>query len=220
MGTRRHSQGNFQMLDLTSLNEKISLCTACKLGEDRTNAVPGEGPKDPDVMFIGEAPGFYEDREGKPFVGQSGKFLNELIKEAGLTREKVFISNIVKCRPPNNRDPLPDEIDTCEELWLSQQIKALQPKIIVTLGRHSLSRFLPNETISRVHGQPRRKGDLLIFPMYHPAAALHQPKLRGTLISDMQKLPNLIKKESKIENQEVPAQPETDEPNPKQLRML
>ena len=208
------------MFNLMSLNEEISRCTACKLSEGRTNAVPGEGPEDPDIMFIGEAPGFYEDKEGRPFVGQSGKFLNELIREAGLTREKVFISNIVKCRPPNNRDPLPNEIDTCEDLWLSQQIQSLKPKVIVTLGRHSLSRFLPNETISRVHGQPRQKNELLIFPMYHPAAALHQPKLRETLISDMQKLPNLIKKENKIENQEVPAQPETDEPNPKQLRML
>jgi DNA polymerase len=208
------------MLNLTSLNEQISRCTACELSESRTKAVPGEGPNEPDVMFIGEAPGFYEDREGTPFVGQSGKFLNQLIKEAGLTREEVFISNIVKCRPPNNRDPLPNEIDTCDQLWLSQQIQALKPKVIVTLGRHSLSRFLPNETISHVHGQPRRKGEMLIFPMYHPAAALHQPKLRETLINDMQKLPAVIEKETKMKNQDDLARVETDEPNTEQLRML
>lgn len=180
------------MTSLSELHMQISACTACPLSEGRTNAVPGEGPEHPDVMFIGEAPGFYEDKQAKPFVGQAGKFLDELIQVAGLERKDVYISNVVKCRPPNNRDPLPTESDTCHGLWLDQQIALLQPKVIVTLGRYALTRFFPNEQISRARANARWKDGVLIYPMYHPAAALHQQRLRDTIIDDMRKLPDVI----------------------------
>jgi DNA polymerase len=142
-------------------------------------------------MFIGEGPGFYEDQQGRPFVGASGKFLDELIASIGLDRRKVFIANVVKCRPPQNRDPQPDEIEACGA-YLQEQIDIINPKIVVTLGRHSMQRYFPGEAISRVHGQPRRKGDLIVVPMYHPAAALHQGSLRKVIEADFAKLPDFL----------------------------
>jgi DNA polymerase len=176
---------------LAMVGKRVATCTACALCRGRTNAVPGEGNADADIMFIGEGPGFYEDQQGRPFVGASGKFLDELLASIGLDRNTVFIANVVKCRPPNNRDPEPDEIAACGE-YLDEQTDIIAPKVVVTLGRHSMQRYFPGESIGRVHGQPRRKGDLIVVPMYHPAAALHQGSLRKVIEADFRKLPDFL----------------------------
>jgi DNA polymerase len=147
-------------------------------------------------MFIGEGPGFYENEQGRPFVGQAGKFLDELLEAAGLKRPEVFICNVVKCRPPGNRDPLPDELGACAG-YLDQQIAAIDPSVIVTLGRYSMAKFLLNARISDVHGKPRIVEDRVIVPMFHPAAALHQPSLKPQIISDFQLLPKALEQVKK-----------------------
>jgi DNA polymerase len=163
------------------------------LAKTATYLVPGEGNPDADIVFIGEAPGKNEDLTGKPFIGAAGKFLDELLGLAGLKREDVFITSILKYRPPNNRDPLPAEK---QAFWpyLLRQLKVIQPKLVVTLGRHSLEHFLPNQRISQVHGQPKRNGDLVILPLFHPAAALYNNNMRQVLIDDFMKLPLVLKK--------------------------
>jgi len=187
MDVERKRQG------LAEIARRVAQCRACSLCQGRTNAVPGEGNPDADIMFIGEGPGFYEDQQGRPFVGASGKFLDELLAKIGLDRRKVFIANVVKCRPPNNRDPQPEEIDACG-VYLEEQIETIRPRVVVTLGRHSMQRYFPGEAISRVHGQPRRKGDLIVVPMYHPAAALHQASLRKVIEADFLRLPDFLAK--------------------------
>lgn len=179
------------MSNFTELNGKIVKCDACRLCKQRKRAVPGEGREDADIMFIGEAPGWHEDQQGRPFVGPAGQFLDELLQSIGLKRSDVYIANVVKCRPPSNRDPLPDEIEACRK-WLDQQIEVIKPKVIVTLGRHSMARFFPGATISRVHGTGRRGDGMAYFAMYHPAAALHQGSLRATIMEDMLKLPAFL----------------------------
>jgi len=166
-------------------------CVSCDLSKQRNRVVPGEGSENADILFIGEAPGFNEDQQGRPFVGAAGAFLDELLRSVGLSRETVYIANVVKCRPPGNRDPLPNEIQSCKP-WLEQQIEIIQPRVIVTLGRFSLARYIPGESISKVHGRERRVGDKVVFPMYHPAAALHQGSLRRVIEEDMQKLPDVL----------------------------
>jgi DNA polymerase len=177
--------------------------------------VPGEGNADADVMFVGEGPGFYEDQQGRPFVGASGKFLDELLATIGLDRRKVFIANVVKCRPPQNRDPQPEEIEACRK-YLDDQINVIAPKVVVTLGRHSMQRYFPGEAIGRVHGQPRRKDGLIVVPMYHPAAALHQASLRKVIEADFRKLPEFLAKALKDEEPaaRVPAHLRSDAPAP------
>jgi uracil-DNA glycosylase family 4 len=159
---------------LKQVTEETAVCTKCALQHSRKNAVPGEGPANAEIMFIGEGPGFYENEQGRPFVGQAGKFLDELLTGIGMKREQVFIGNVVKCRPPGNRDPLPEELAACSD-YLERQIQAINPRVIVTLGRFSMARFLPNARISDVHGQSYQLKGRTIVPMYHPAAALHQP---------------------------------------------
>ena len=176
---------------LAMVAKRVAACRACSLCKGRTNVVPGEGNADADIMFIGEGPGFYEDQQGRPFVGASGKFLDELIGKIGYDRRKVFIANVVKCRPPENRDPQPDEIEACGA-HLDEQISIIDPKVIVTLGRHSMQRYFAGEAISKVHGQPRRKGGQIVVPMYHPAAALHQGNLRKVIEADFAKLPDFL----------------------------
>ncbi len=176
---------------LATVARQVAGCRDCGLCNGRTNAVPGEGNADAEIMFIGEGPGFYEDQQGRPFVGASGKFLDELLASITLDRRKVFIANVVKCRPPNNRDPQPDEIEACG-VYLQQQIAVIDPKVIVTLGRYSMQRYFPGEAISRIHGQPRRKDERIIVPMYHPAAALHQGSLRKVIEADFAKLPDFL----------------------------
>lgn len=178
---------------LDTLAQQISVCTKCELYEGRTHAVPGEGPTHAEIMLIGEAPGATEDKQGRPFVGASGKFLNELLAQAGVTRGDVWITNVVKCRPPGNRDPQLDEVETCTVNYLDNQIKIVNPSIIVTLGRHSLSRFIQNAKITQIHGQMQKVGKRFIIPMFHPAAALHQQRFRPMLLEDFAKLPELLK---------------------------
>jgi uracil-DNA glycosylase family 4 len=178
-------------LALAEIADEIRACARCELHRTRTKSVPGEGPADARIMFIGEAPGWNEDQQGRPFVGAAGKFLEELLGKAGLTRGEVFITNVVKSRPPGNRDPLPDEIAACAP-YLERQIEVIDPEVIVTLGRFSMARWFPGERISRIHGQPKRVGRRLIVPMYHPAAALHQQTLRETIEDDFGKLPRIL----------------------------
>ena len=179
--------------ELAFVAKAVSTCTACPLSRTRTNAVPGEGAPEAEIVLIGEGPGFYEDQQGRPFVGASGKFLDELLRSINLNRKTVFITNVVKCRPPANRDPQPDEIAACGQ-HLEAQLAAIAPKVVVTLGRHSMQRYFPGESIGRIHGQPRRKGDVIVVPMYHPAAALHQGSLRKVIEADFLRLPEFLKK--------------------------
>lgn len=196
------------MSALSEIAAEIRVCTLCELSQSRTNAVPGAGPEDADVFFIGEGPGWHEDQQGLPFVGASGKFLTELIQRAGLAREQVFITNVVKCRPPGNRDPLPDEIAACSP-YLDRQIEAIDPLVIVTLGRFSMSRYFPNERISRIHGQSKKVGRRTVVPMYHPAAALHQGALRGAIEEDFDQLGKIIAKARTEREKEDAPEPES-----------
>ena len=177
---------------LDTLAAQISGCTKCELYKGRTHAVPGEGPTHAEIMLIGEGPGANEDKQGRPFVGASGKFLDELLSQAEVTRADVWITNVVKCRPPGNRDPEMVEIETCTTNYLDQQIKIVNPSIIVTLGRHSMSRFITNAKITQIHGQMQKIGKRFIIPMFHPAAALHQQRFRPMLLEDFAKLPQLL----------------------------
>ena len=173
------------------LCEEIRACQECELARRRTTVVPGEGPEDSDLLFIGEAPGWHEDQQGRPFVGPAGQFLEQLLASIGLRRDEVYIANIVKCRPPQNREPLPAEIQACRR-WLDRQVELIKPRMIVTLGRHSLSRYFPDETIGKAHGKPRELDGVLYYPMYHPAAALHQGSLRHTIEKDMLRISQIL----------------------------
>jgi DNA polymerase len=192
---------------LELLAAEVARCTQCLLHQGRTKAVPGEGLEDAEIMFIGEAPGFHEDQQGRPFVGAAGKFLDELLESIGLRREDVFIANVIKCRPPGNRDPLPEEIEACKS-FLDRQIELIQPKLVVTLGRFSMARAFPKARISRIHGQPRKIGGVVYYPMYHPAAALHQPSLRRTVEEDMCRIPELIKQAAQMVESVLPTEAE------------
>ena len=183
--------------NLAQIAQEVSVCTRCMLHHSRKLAVPGEGPVDSDIMFIGEGPGFHENEQGRPFVGAAGKYLEELLSKISMKREDVFICNVVKCRPPNNRDPLPDELAACSD-YLERQIQVINPKVIVTLGRYSMARFLHNAKISDVHGQSFRIRGRLVVPMFHPAAALHQPSLKTSVERDFSHLPELIAKADNV----------------------
>ncbi|MCH8200236.1 MAG: uracil-DNA glycosylase [Chloroflexi bacterium] len=180
------------MSDLQSLAQAINGCTDCGLARSRTHAVPGEGSPQAQLMFIGEGPGFNEDQQGRPFIGPAGQFLDELLASIGLARSDVFITNMVKCRPPNNRDPFPGEMEACSK-YLDAQIEAIKPKVIVPLGRHALAKWFPNESIGKVRAKARRFGDITLFPLYHPAAALHNGALRSTILDDFAKLGDLLR---------------------------
>lgn len=176
---------------LEEIASEVVVCTKCELCRSRTHAVPGAGNATAEVMFVGEGPGMNEDRQGLPFVGNAGKMLDDMLGSVDWKRDDVFITNIVKCRPPGNRDPLVDEIAACSE-YLERQIDAIDPVMIVTLGRHSMSRWFENERISRIHGKPRRVGSRIVVPLYHPAAGLHQPSLRDVMMEDFRKLPLIL----------------------------
>lgn len=201
---------------LSALAEEVRRCTLCPLAQHRTLAVPGEGPVNARVMCIGEAPGYHEDRQGRPFVGPAGQLLTRLLAMAGLSREEVYITNVVKCRPPGNRDPMPGEIAACQP-YLDRQLEIIRPQVVLTLGRYSLGRFFPKETISKVHGRPRRWNHLWVVPMYHPAAALHNEGLRKYLEEDFQALPELLKR---LEAEKAPAREEGETPGPQQLSLF
>jgi len=179
------------MSELLELYKRIASCPDCDLCHNRTHAVPGEGPEDAEIMFIGEGPGFYEDQQARPFVGPAGRLLEELLASIGLRRNQVYITNIVKCRPPNNRDPLPVEVEACRK-YLQRQIELIKPKLIVTLGRYSLVWFFPKEPISKLHGQLKAKDGLHILPMYHPAAALHAANMRQVIEEDFRAIPGAL----------------------------
>jgi DNA polymerase len=178
---------------LRDLAAQINQCQNCALAQTRKHAVPGEGPANAEIMLIGEGPGFHENEQGRPFVGQAGKFLDELITSGGFKRENVFITNVVKCRPPGNRDPQPLELEACQ-VYLDQQIAAINPLIIVTLGRFSMARYFKDVKISHIHGQASWMGNRFIIPMYHPAAGLHQPNIKPTIIQDFRQLSALVEK--------------------------
>ena len=179
------------VIALEEVAAEVRVCPKCELCRTRTHAVPGEGSHTTRVMLIGEGPGWHEDQQGRPFVGNAGAFLNQLLQQAGLERADVFITNVVKCRPPGNRDPLPDEIAACAP-YLERQIAAINPEIIVTLGRFSMAKWFPGERISKIHGEPRKFGNRTIVPMYHPAAALHQSGLRAIIEEDFARLPKIL----------------------------
>ena len=198
------------MSALGELYNEIESCKLCDgLATTRNKVVPGEGADTAKIVFIGEAPGFHENQQGRPFVGQAGQFLDQLLSSIGLKRDDVYICNVIKCRPPENRDPLPAEIANCQR-WLDRQLELISPQMIVTLGRFSLAKFFPGETIGKIHGKERNRDGVVYFPMYHPAAALHQQSLRQTIEGDMLKIPSILAQVNAVE----------EESNPQQLSMF
>jgi uracil-DNA glycosylase family 4 len=200
------------MSALTELYKEIIICQRCDLAKGRTHAVPGEGSENAGILFIGEAPGWHEDQQGRPFVGPAGQFLDKLLSSINLDRKQVYIANVIKCRPPNNRDPLPQEIATCRP-YLNRQIELIHPRMIVTLGRYSMAMFFPGKSISKIHGMAERKDNVIYYAMYHPAAALHQQSLRQSIEADMLKIPSLL---TEVTSQEE----KKSEPPPQQLSMF
>jgi uracil-DNA glycosylase family 4 len=207
---------------LAKLAEQIVVCTKCDLHRSRKKAVPGEGPTHAEIMLIGEGPGFHENEQGRPFVGAAGKFLDQLLEQAGVTRADVWITNVVKCRPPGNRDPLPDEVETCTSNYLQHQIKIVNPSIIVTLGRFSMGLFFKGAKISQIHGQMRKVGDRFVIAMFHPAAALHQISLKPAIMADFAKLPELLKEARAELGKSAPQgkKQEKKEDDPKQMNLF
>ena len=194
------------MSALNKLYQEVAFCQQCGIAKLRTKVVPGEGAENAELMFIGEAPGWHEDQEGRPFVGPAGQFLDQLLASINLKREQVYIANVIKCRPPGNRDPLPAEILNCRP-WLERQIKLINPRMIVTLGRYSMAMFFPGKSISKIHGMAQRQDNVIYYAMYHPAAALHQQSLRQTIGKDMLKIPSLLAQvEPVIEAKQEPQQ--------------
>jgi len=181
------------MSDIDDLYAQIVACQDCDLCKTRTRAVPGDGPITAEIMFVGEGPGFNEDQQGRPFVGAAGKFLEEMLASIGMKRSDVYITNVLKCRPPNNRDPLPNEIEACRK-YLLRQIELINPTLIVTLGRFSLAWFFPRDSIGKVHGSLRRLADRHFYHLYHPAAALHAGNLRQTIKEDFSRIPAALQK--------------------------
>jgi len=194
---------------LEAIAAEVRACTRCRLHEGRTQAVPGEGHPSTEVVFVGEGPGFHEDRQGRPFVGRAGELLVRLLGSIGWRREDVFITNVVKCRPPENRDPEADEVAACAP-YLRRQLEALDPALVVTLGRHSMARFMPGTTISRAHGTVRPAdpatgvGAALVFAMYHPAAALRTPAIEEASFADIALVPRALE-EARAHRDAVPA---------------
>ena len=208
---------------LKEVAAEVSTCARCDLCKGRTRAVPGEGNPQAKILFIGEGPGFHEDKQGRPFVGPSGQLLQELLKSINLKREDVFITNVVKCRPPDNRDPLPAEIDACND-YLDRQIAAIQPLVIVTLGRHSMAKFFSGEKISAIHGRPRKKDGYICIPMFHPAAALRTESYKIALREDFKKIPIALAEAERLAAEvsakpEVPASVKKEEP-PQQMSLF
>jgi len=203
---------------LQDIRAQVQQCSACPLSAGRTRAVPGEGPAESPIMFIGEGPGYHEDQQGQPFVGQAGKFLDELLACAGLKRSEVFITNVVKCRPPNNRDPQPEELSACDQ-YLNAQIEAINPRVIVTLGRFSMGKFISDGRISQIHGHPHKVEGRVVVTMYHPAAALHQPALKTTLLEDFGRLKQFLQQAETPPTPAAPPETHKETP-PEQLSLF
>jgi uracil-DNA glycosylase family 4 len=206
--------------DLIDLYKTVSSCERCPLAEGRTNPVFGMGNSDADIMFVGEAPGFHEDQQGKPFVGRAGQLLDTLLAEIGLTRrDDVWICNVLKCRPPGNRDPMPDEIETCKP-YLYKQIELIEPKVICTLGNFATKLLSGSQQgITRVHGKPQQREiegrPVILYPLFHPAAALRTPSVQEELRADMARLPDLI-----AEHVAEPEEETETAPDPEQLGLF
>lgn len=198
------------MTALSELHNEIAVCQRCDLYKHRTKAVPGEGSENAEIMFIGEAPGWHEDQQGLPFVGPAGQYLDNLLASINLKRGQVYITNVIKSRPPGNRDPLPTEISACRK-WLDLQIEIIRPKMIVTLGRYSMVLFFSGKSISQIHGTAQKRDNIIYYAMYHPAAALHQQSLRRTIEEDILKIPALLAEAKNIAEAE---------PQPQQLSMF
>jgi DNA polymerase len=202
---------------LAAVAEEVRHCKLCRLYEGTTNPVPGAGSPNAEIMFIGEGPGFHEDRQGLPFVGRSGDYLVKLLKMINLTRDQVFIANVVKHRPPDNRDPLPDEIQACKG-YLDRQIEIINPLVVATLGRYSMARYFPNGKISQIHGKPKFADGRAYVPFFHPAAVLRNPGLERDMETDFKQLPELLAqvRHMRSEDQSGPEPPE----EPKQLSLF
>jgi len=198
------------MSALSELNQEIALCQLCEIAKYRNKVVPGEGAEEADIMFVGEAPGWHEVQQGRPFVGPAGQYLDQLLASINLNRKQVYIANVIKCRPQGNRDPLPSEILNCRR-WLERQIELIRPKMIVTLGRYSMAMFFPNKSISKIHGTAQKRDNIIYYAMYHPAAALHQPSLRRAIEEDMLRIPSLLAEAADVTEAEE---------QPKQLNMF
>ena len=206
---------NVLSADLDEIDRLNNGCNLCTLGSKRTTAVPGNGSRTSDLMFIGEGPGYYEDQQGLPFVGRAGQLLNEMLATIGMRREDVFVTNMIKCRAPNNRDPLPIEIRSCGP-YLDRQIELIAPRVIVTLGRYSTAKFFPNEPIGKLRGTPANWNGITVYPMYHPAAALRNSTIRAALERDFLKLPGLLEAAPAT----TPSTPPPPEPQTTQLGLL
>jgi uracil-DNA glycosylase len=208
---------------LAAIAAQVKMCTKCDLYRGTTNAVPGAGNIYTEIMFIGEGPGFNEDKQGLPFVGRSGDYLNYLLNLINLNRDQVFITNVVKHRPPENRDPLPDEIIACKG-YLDEQVTLINPPVIATLGRFSMARYFPGEKISQIHGQPKYDDEKsrAYYPLFHPAAVLRNPGLRRDMEADIKRLPEIIEKVKAMRNAEAPTPKDDDKPNgpPRQLSLF
>jgi len=206
---------------LAQITTEVAVCDRCALYHSRKRSVPGEGPPNAEIMFIGEGPGFHENEQGRPFVGAAGQFLDELLAQAGLKRTEVWIGNVIKCRPPGNRDPLPEELAACNE-YLERQMAAINPKIIITLGRYSMGKFMPGAKISSVHGQMRLHGDRFVIAMFHPAAALHQASLKPSILKDFAQLPKLLEQARTSLKHPAPVvqMDEAPQEEPKQLSLF
>jgi DNA polymerase len=207
---------------LGEIADQVKVCTLCDLYKNRTRAVPGAGSPNAEILFIGEGPGYNEDKQGLPFVGQSGRLLNELLKSIGLSRDDVFITNVVKCRPPQNRDPLPIEIATCRQ-YLDAQEGLIDPLVIVTLGRHSMARYFPGAKITAIHGQPKYDSDRAYMPLFHPAAVLRNPAYEQPMMEDFQRILEVLAEVKRRRAGGAPAEPAptaqapaTEPPTPKQ----
>ncbi len=198
------------MSPLSELYDQIALCQKCEIAKFRTKVVPGEGAEDADIMFIGEAPGWHEDQQGRPFVGPAGQFLDKLLASINLNRQQVYIANVIKCRPANNRDPLPAEMQNCRP-WLNSQIEIIKPRMIVTLGRYSMAMYFPGKSISKIHGTAQKRDNIIYYAMYHPAAALHQQSLKQAIEADMLKIPEILAEGASVRETET---------GPQQLNMF
>jgi len=213
--------GKTKLEQLNRISKKVKDCRKCSLYRQAIKAVPGEGNPEAEIFFAGEGPGFHEDQQGRPFVGAAGKLLDKMLKETGLSRKDVFIGNMIKHRPPENRDPEPDELAACKE-WLDAQLEVIQPKIIVTLGRFSMAKFIANVKISQIHGQPRfinyqgRKA--LVMPMYHPAAALRNGRVMEQFREDFLRLPEFLARFKKLA-EELPEMVETEKTEETEAQM-
>ena len=206
---------------LAQIASEVRTCTLCDLHKNRTRAVPGAGDIHAEIMFIGEGPGYNEDQQGLPFVGRSGTYLEALLKIIQLKREQVFIGNVVKCRPPDNRDPLPDEINTCKP-YLDQQIDLIDPLVIVTLGRFSMARYFPNGKITQIHGQAKIENGRAYYPLFHPAAVLRNPGLQSQMEADFKRIPDVLDKVRALRDkgQKPPAKVDEDTPPPTQMSLF